>query len=605
MSTSQPPRSPGVQAADTLPGLFQARVRESPGAEAYRQFSSARDAWLGYSWSEMAARVLRFRAALQREMLQEGDRIAILLPNGIEHVCADQAALCLGLVPVPLHVVDNPENLGYVIADSGSAVLFVESFERWSTILPFRARLPLLRRVVYCGPASSDAEGALAVQIDAWLASVDPGAGGPAPAISPDALAAIVYTSGTTGRPKGVMLSHGNVMANIRSIMQAIQVLDSDVFLSFLPLSHTFERTVGYYLPIAAGASVAFARSIPMLMEDLRLIRPTILVSVPRIYERAYATLRETVGRNPISAQLFAAAVRIGLHHFEHAQGRASRPSGLARAIFPLLDRLVGYPVRQRFGGRLRAAVTGGAPMALQIARPFLALGVPVLQGYGMTESSPVISCNTPQDNDPASVGRALPGIEVRIGEQQELLARGDNVMVGYWQRAEETSRVREADGWLHTGDQASIEAGRIHIKGRIKDIIVTSTGEKVSPVDLEAAIVSDPVFEQAMVLGEGRPYLAALVVLNRATWEQRARELGMDSREASAMHSPAVLDWLTERIRQALRAFPGYAMPRVVLPLEEPWTVAGGLITPTLKPKRAAIEARYAAEIAGLYRGH
>jgi long-chain acyl-CoA synthetase len=457
MSTTELGPSRSVEESQSLSELFQARVHFSPAHEAYRQFSSDGDTWVSYSWAEIGARVLRWRAALQRDGLQCGARIGILLPNGIDHVCADQAALSLGLVPVPLHVIDDPENLTYVIADSGSAVLFVESYERWSALAPHRVRLPNLRRVVYQGTPSS-AETGFAMALEDWLSSaaVHPfaadsaGPGDPPKRIPPDSLAAIVYTSGTTGRPKGVMLSHRNVMANVRSIMTAIRVLESDVFLSFLPLSHTFERTVGYYLPTAGGASVAFARSIPSLMNDLQVIRPTILVSVPRIYER---------------------------------------------------------PVRNRFGGRLRAAVTGGAPMALEVARPFLALGVPVLQGYGMTESAPVIACNSPQDNDPASVGRALPGVAVKLGANEELMAKGDNVMVGYWQRAEETARVKDAEGWLHTGDQASIEAGRILIKGRIKDIIVTSTGEKIAPVDLEAAIVSDPVFEQAMVLGEGRPY--------------------------------------------------------------------------------------------------
>jgi len=209
-------------------------------------------------------------------------------------------------------------------------------------------------------------------------------------------------------------------------------VRDDDLFLSFLPLSHTFERTVGYYLPIAAGASVAFARSVPLLMADLAAIRPTILVSVPRIYERAYAALKESVDRHRVSRQLFALTVSIGWRRFEHAQGRAPRLPLLARVLWPLLDRLVAGLVRARFGGRVRAAVTGGAAMAPDIARPFLALGVPLLQGYGMTESSPVIACNTLEDNEPASVGRALRGVAVRIGENEELLARGENVMLGY-----------------------------------------------------------------------------------------------------------------------------------------------------------------------------
>jgi long-chain acyl-CoA synthetase len=401
------------------------------------------------------------------------------------------------------------------------------------------------------------------------------------------------------------MLSHRNILSNVNSILAMMPVHEDDVLLSFLPLSHTFERTVGYYLPIASGASVVFARSIALLMQDLVAIKPTILVSVPRIYERAYVVLRETMDRSWLTKRLFALAVEIGWRQFEHGQGRASSVSLPGRLLLWLLDRLVGKPLRARFGGRLRAAVTGGAALAPDVARPFLALGVPLLQGYGMTESAPVIACNTLEDNDPASVGRPVRGVAVRIGDHDELLAQGPNVMVGYWQRPTETAAAVDPDGWLHTGDQAQLNNGRIYIKGRIKDIIVTSTGEKIAPADLETAIGSDPMFDQVMVLGERRPYLAALVVLNPSRWAQQAEELGLNPQAVADLRSGAATHWVLERIGQALRAFPKYVAPRAVWLSLEPWTVGAGLITPTLKPKRAAIEGRYAAEIAELYRGH
>ena len=591
--------------AETLCELFQARVRLTPAREAYRQFDAETRQWRSYSWADMGSRVQRWRAALQREALTSAARIGVLVPNSVEHVCLDQAALALGYVPVPLHVIDNPESLAYVIADSGASLLLVNSPERWAALAPYQPRFPNLKRVVYLRGPGETAPAGISLPLDTWLTDAERQ---PLPAdrpVTPDSLAAIVYTSGTTGPPKGVMLSHRNVISNVNASMAAVRVRDDDLFLSFLPLSHTFERTVGYYLPIAAGASVAFARSVPLLMADLAAIRPTILVSVPRIYERAYATLKESVDRHRVSRQLFALTVSIGWRRFEHSQGRLPRPPLLARMLWPLLDRLVASPVRARLGGRLRAAVTGGAAMAPDIARPFLALGVPLLQGYGMTESSPVIACNTLEDNEPASVGRALRGVAVRIGENEELLARGENVMLGYWQRPEETVRARDPDGWLHTGDQARLDGGRIYIKGRLKDIIVTSTGEKIAPADLEAAITSDPLFDQAMVIGEQRPYLATLVVVNSAKWAQQAHDLGLNPDNESDLHSEPARRSVLERIRAALQAFPSHATPRAVFLSKEPWTVANGLITPTLKPKRAAIEARYAAEIAELYRGH
>ena len=590
---------------NTLPEFLTERIRLTPSSEAYRQFDRTRREWVSCSWSELGERVALYRNALHREGLPRAARVGVLLPNSIEHVCVDQAALSLGLVPVPLHVIDNPDSVAYVLADSGASMLFVSSAEQWRALAPACAQLAGLRRIVYLGAGASAADDT-ARALAAWLAA---GAAATAPAAAagrpdPQALAAVVYTSGTTGRPKGVMLTHANVVANVRAIMQAIPVFPTDVFLSFLPLSHTFERTVGYYLPIAAGAAVAFARSVAELAADLATVRPTVLVSVPRIYERAHAALRESTEQHALRRALLAWAVRLGWRRFEAARGAARR--GMAVRLFgPLLDRWVGARVRARFGGRLRAAVSGGAPLTREVGRSFLALGVPLLQGYGMTETSPVIACNRPDDNAPESVGRPLAGVEVRIGVGDELLVRGANVMLGYWQRPEDTARVLEPDGWLHTGDQAELVAGRIVIKGRLKDILVTSTGEKIAPVDLESAILADPAFEQAMVIGEGKPYIAALVVLNPGEWQRQARRLGLDPQNGASLRSKAAVDWALTRVAESVRALPRYARPRAVFLTTEPWTVAAGLITPTLKPKRPALEARFKDAIDDLYRGH
>jgi long-chain acyl-CoA synthetase len=272
------------------------------------------------------------------------------------------------------------------------------------------------------------------------------------------------------------------------------------------------------------------------------------------------------------------------------------------RLAWPLLKRLVADRISAELGGRLRVAVSGGAPIAEPIIRLFLSLGLDVLQGYGMTETSPVVATNTAEDNDPRSVGRALDGIEVRIGSNDELLVRGPSVMVGYWRKPEETRRAIEADGWLHTGDQARIEAGRLYITGRIKDIIVTSTGEKVAPADLETAITSDPLFEQAMVVGERRPYLAALVVVNADEWARERGRLSKEAQEGRAPSPERQAAFLLGRIATAVKDFPAYATPRTVWWTTEPWTIAGGLLTPTLKIKRIAMAERFAAQIDALY---
>jgi long-chain acyl-CoA synthetase len=376
------------------------------------------------------------------------------------------------------------------------------------------------------------------------------------------------------------------------------------VFLSFLPLSHTFERTAGYYLPIAVGSAVAFCRSTAFLMEDMRNVRPTILISVPRIYERAYLAVQERLAKQGALARALSAMTeRVGWRRFEAAQAGAAHGVSLVdRLAWGALDRLVASKVRAAFGGRLRVAVAGGAPMPFAVSRFFLAMGVDVHQGYGMTESSPVVSVNRLGRNDPASVGELIAGVEARIGANDELMVRGPGVMLGYWRRPEDSKIALEPDGWLHTGDQARMQDARIFIKGRIKDIIVTSTGEKVSPADLEQAIGGDPLFEQAMALGERRPFISVVAVLNRTVLAEEAKRLGLDGAPEAVVGSEPVRALALARIKHAVAHFPDYATPRKVVLTLEPWSVAAGLMTPTLKLKRKAIEAVFEKEIAALY---
>lgn len=587
---------------ETLPALLRWRIAQTPHREAYRQFDQTAECWVSYTWHDIDLRVQTWQRALHAEEFQPGERVAILVPNGIEHILMDLAALSCGLVPVPLHAVDNPESIIYILQDCEASLLFVDSFDHWSALKIEEGQLGALKRVV-CAEPSAGHHGPdnRVVALNEWLGSdLALSTEKRDVVIQPGNLAAIVYTSGTTGRPKGVMLSHGNVIANVKAIRERLMVEDKDVFLSFLPLSHTFERTAGYYHPIAAGACVAYARSTQHLPDDLKTVRPTILVSVPRIYERFHAKIME----HRTSASWFERAaldltLAVGGRRFDARQKRMS-PSLFNRLIWPILKQIVADKILAQFGGQLRVAVSGGAPIALPIARLFLSLGLDVLQGYGMTETSPVVSVNTPDDNDPRSVGKPLAGVEVRIGENQELLVRAPSVMVGYWHKPDETRRTIEADGWLHTGDQARIDGGRITITGRIKDIIVTSTGEKIAPADLETAIISDPLFEQAMVIGEQRPYLAVLLVLNAAEWQPEKARLESETAETSLKQRKS--DFIRRRVARAVKDFPAYATPRAVWWTIEPWTVADGLLTPTLKIKRAALEKRLAPQIEGLY---
>jgi long-chain acyl-CoA synthetase len=588
----------GLDAVETLPALLRWRVSQTPHSEAYRHFDRHAERWVSCTWQGFAELVERWGRALDRDGLVHGDRVAILMPNGIEHVAMDQAALSRGLVPVPLHAIDYPESIVYILEDSGTRLLLVESRERWRKLAAANGRTQGLRRIVCAGTEDGAEPGDdRVVGVDGWLetAAAPVGNGLARAEVKPGDLAGIVYTSGTTGRPKGVMLSHANIVANVKAIHRRITAKQSDVFLSFLPLSHTFERTAGYYYPISVGACVAFARSTQHLPEDLKTVRPTVLASVPRIYERFYARIMEhrAAASRPERA-LLDLTLAVGGRRFDARQGRLSAVPLTDRLLWPLLKRLAADKIAAQLGGRLRVAVSGGAPIAEPIIRLFLALGLDVLQGYGMTETSPVVSTNTPDDNDPRSVGRPLDGIEVKIGINDELMVRGPSVMLGYWNRPEETARVLEPDGWLHTGDQARIEAGRIFITGRIKDIIVTSTGEKIAPADLETAITTDPLFQQAMVIGEQRPYLAALVVLDADEWARAKAAPGAEGKDEAGL--------LLQRIAAAVKGFPAYATPRRVWWTMEPWTIDNGLLTPTLKIKRLAMSERFATRIEALY---
>jgi long-chain acyl-CoA synthetase len=562
-----------------LPGLFCERVRRSPGAVAYTYYDAPTDCWMDLSWSDMALHIVRWQTALKNLNLEPGDRVAIMANNSPRWVMFEQAALGLGLVVVPLFFNDRPDNVAYVLGDCGARLLLIENLEQWHELECIAEQLdPELHlwSINDCGDGK--------VQYVAKLLSDEVGCGQPEVLVSDgEALATIVYTSGTTGRPKGVMLSHHNILWNAYAGLQVVPIYPDDYFLSFLPLSHTLERTIGYYLPMMAGAGVAYARSIPKLAEDLATMKPTVMISVPRIYERVYGRVQEQLGSD-LKQKLFRLAVEVGWLRFQHRQGRAKWQSRLL--LWPLLNRLVAGKIMARLGGRLRIAICGGAPLSVEVGRTFVGLGLNLLQGYGMTESSPVIAVNRTENNDPASVGPPLPDVELRIGADDELLARSPGVTQGYWHNPEATAETVDAEGWLHTGDKARIDAaGRVYITGRLKDVIVLANGEKVSPGDMETAIATSPLFEQVMVIGDNRSFLAALVVM---------------SEEAAGTHysDHLLLDAIAERIKQ----FPGYAQVRRVLVIDEPWSVENGLLTPTLKPKREKILQAYAEQIEQLY---
>jgi long-chain acyl-CoA synthetase len=543
----------------------------------------------------MGERLVRWQAALQREDLRPGDRVAMMLRNSIEWILFDIAAQGLGLVSVPLYTNDRAENIGYILQDAGVRLLLLENSEQWQALQQISNQLAGLNRIVSLHKVEPMGLQPHLVSLDDWLPDQTNEKLQVIDVASKD-LATIVYTSGTTGRSKGVMLSHHNILWDLDSGVKVIDIYTNDVFLSFLPLSHTLERTVGYYLAIKAGSTTAYARSIPQLAEDLEIIKPTMLISVPRIFERVYAKIQDKLEKDSaIARALFNLAVETGWLHFEHQQGRRSWSPKLL--LWPVLEKIVASKIQDKLGGRLRIAVSGGAPLSPDIAKVFIGLGVPILQGYGLTETSPIVTANTHEHNLPASVGKPFPGIEVKISENDELLCKAPNVMMGYWNNRSATSEVIDSEGWFHTGDKAKIEDGYVFITGRLKEIIVLANGEKVPPADMEMCIAMDSLFDQVLIVGERKPYLSAIVALN----PEYAQTLGLNPRDISESQMEEIL----LRINNHLDNFPGYAKVIRVTVLEEPCSVENGLITPTLKLKRKKILERYSKEFDGMYHGH
>jgi long-chain acyl-CoA synthetase len=589
----------GRSTARTIPGLFRERVARSPDAIAYRQWDSTALQWRDYSWRDMARLVQRYRAALSRAALEEGDRVAIQLPNGTDWVAFDIAAMASGLLTVPIYSHDSLTNAAHILANSGARLIALDTEEQWAALAPLSSRFPALRHVWIrqTSPANARKAGtslpvtslanALSCATDAMRE----------PELAIDATATLIYTSGTTGSPKGVMLSHFAILWNCEAATKFIAPLPGDVFLSFLPLAHAFERTLGYYLPMMGGATVAYARSVDTLREDLASIRPTVLLAVPRIYERVEERIRQEGDRSPIKGAMVRLTADIGWQLCESRQHRAPAPALSHRLLWPFLERFVARRLLGALGGRLRVAVSGGASLPPDTTRFLVGLGLPLVEGYGLTEAAPVVTATRLDEILPGSSGEPLHGLDLKLGDQGELLVRTPSVLKGYWQDPAATATVIDRDGWLKTGDVAEIRDGRVFIEGRLGERLAMSTGEKVMASAIEAAIRRDPLFEQVCVIGEGRPCLAAVISLNLRRWTSAASELAVDA-QAPNMASAAML----HRIRHLLCDLPKHAQIRAVHLVLEPWTIQQGLLTPTLKVKRRAVQEKYASEIEALY---
>ncbi|MDX8409377.1 MAG: long-chain fatty acid--CoA ligase [Mariprofundales bacterium] len=547
-----------------------------------------------HSWREVQQAVSRLACWMDKSGIRAGDRVGLLARNSPLWLICDFAILRLGAVTVPAYTNDPAPAICHQLRDAGCALLLVDPGITWRKV----SALTTLPRLL-----TTEAEHHNTDPLPDTVSSIiqDPAFDDNLPPPPHrEALATLIYTSGTTGISKGVMLSHDNILADITAGASAVEVTPQDRMLSFLPLSHAFERTIGHFLAVACGCQIAYAESVTSLKRDMPLMQPTIIITVPRLLEKLQTGVQQQLASKPaIIRRLFATAQHLG---WQRHQGE------LAMLVWPwwwLLDRLTQRPIRQRLGGRLRLFVCGGAALATDCGRFITAAGIPLLPGYGMTESAPVASVNRLGDVDLASVGSPLPGVEVRIGDDNELLLRGRMIMQGYWKQEAVTAATIDQDGWLHSGDLARIDAtGKIHITGRIKELIVLSNGENIPPLQIEQQLLRDPCISQAMVVGEGRPWLSALLVVDM---EQFHQACPLDTRPVSEnpnnLSDPAIHAWFRHRIGAALRGdLPHYMRIRDFTLLKQSWTQESGLLTPTLKLKRHAILSHYAEVIAAMY---
>lgn len=572
----------------TISGLFAERVRRSPDKVAYRQYDTSLG-WRTYTWHEIAAQAARWRAAFAASGMRRGDRVAILHHNSIEWVCFDIAALGLGLVDVPLSLSDSPRTWAEELAETGARLLVTGQRAHWTAMSGQADHLGKVSRIVCLD--NRESRPGRCINVSDWL----PAGTTPAdPAVHAGDLATITYTSGTTGRAKGVMLTQANMLAAALAPLEVIPGYLEDVFLSFLPMAHIFERTTEYYLAIACGGETAFARSPDDLPEDFATIRPSVIMGVPRIYERLWKGVETSAADNLLARWLIGRAGRLG---------RRRENDGLTvRFQHWLLERFVGQEMLKHLGGRVRIAVCGSAPLAAQLATRLRAVGLPLIEGYGLAEAAGPVTGDSLSEYEPGCVGRPFSEIELRISGDSEILLKSPSVMSGYWNRPEETAEVLSGDGWLRTGDLGELRNGRLYVHGRMRDLVVLSTGEKFAPSDIESWLMADPLFAQAMVVGNDRPMVVALAVLDIEHWRGFCEKLGLDP---SAPNTPMCERALLARIARRLVKMPEYAQVRRVYASLEPWTVKDRLVSVALKIRRAEIEKRFGPEIEQLYAGH
>jgi len=593
-----------IKNAQSLVGLFLARADERGDAP----FLTAKidGKWTPLSWRETARQVCTLAASLRAMGLRPGDRVMIVSENRPQWCIADLAIMAAGCITTPAYTTNTEGDHRHILEDSGARAVFVSDSKLAAPLLRAMMRAGRAEHLIAMEPLASAQSGGFALHRwdevivgdhHAARAAVD----AQVAATTRDDIACIIYTSGTSGSPRGVMLHHGAILANVHGAAAALVKdlgWDEERFLSFLPLSHALEHTDGLMLPIGLGAEIWYAEGLDKLASNLPEARPTYMMVVPRLFELLRTRIMKQVEKEGrLAAFLLGQAVRIGEARLDRDRRLADLPVDL------LLDRTLRPKIKARFGGRIKAVVSGGAPLNPEVGAFFQGLGILMLQGYGQTEAAPVISCNVPSAGlRLRTVGPPLGDAEVRFAEDGEILVRGELVMKGYWKNPEETRRVMQGE-WLHTGDIGHFdEAGRVVITDRKKDLIVNDKGDNIAPQKLEGMLTLQPEIAQAMVAGDKRPYIVALIAPDSEWALAWAKEQGKPGDIAALNEDPAFRAAIRSAIDRTNGELSTHEKIRKFILADEPFTVENGEMTPTLKIRRPPIRARYGERLDALY---
>jgi len=596
-------------AETSMGAVFQNRV-EQYGDKTLVMVKNKQKVWEEISWNKLNGMVRDLGMFLINRGVQPGDKVALFSPNRYEWWVADLAIISVGAVNVPIYATNSAEECRYIIDNSDAKKCFAGTKDHLQKILTAKEKLPNLGDVIVfdevdplpAGVVTLQAalrEGAAAKNKEELDQRIKP--------INIEDVATIIYTSGTTGNPKGVMLTHKNFVSNVNQL----QAVDPDflsgdhTFLSFLPLAHSLERTVGYYTPIFLGHKVAFAESVDKLLENFQEIRPTFLVSVPRIYEKVHAGVTaKAATAPPLKKKMFDWAMGVARENLPYVCQNKPR-TGLFALKYAVADKLVFSKMKVALGmDRLHAAISGGGPLSVSDAEFFLGMGIKVLEGFGLTETTPVTNGNKPKFIKPGTVGPAVKDTIIKIGEGGEVLIKGPQVMKGYYKNEAATREALTEDGFFRTGDIGEIDAdGYLKITGRIKDIIVTSGGKNISPQNIENSLLLSPFIEQVAVIGDNRKYLSALIVPSFLALENWAKEQGVSfASRAELITKPEVNKLIEQEIAAQMRDYARVEQIRKFKLLETEWSQVTGELTPTMKVKRKIVNQKYAGEIESMY---